>query len=282
VNELLSKLCQFIGYGSPHAKVIFIGIEEYTDDSNRDLYEKRLNIQSSLKPYTDLDELCIQLTDGLHNPQNSEPQFTWRPLCSVMLGIDDNTIDRMDDRSAIIEYQRTKLGKKDGDSLLAELLPVPKSKVNSFGEIHRSLLGIPRFDGAVVDDDALLNAYRELVLAQRRKLLAKMLAERFARSPPRLVVAYGRPWLGDRPWGQFKAVFRQTHQMLHEEGQMRYAEDDRPINFKGRITPRFEWAKMKKCLFVLTYHPACPDDRKFDAKVAKRIAELYREHIATP
>jgi hypothetical protein len=111
MNELLSKLCQFVGYGSPNAKVIFIGIEEYTDDGNFDLYEKRLWIQSRLKPYTDLDELCIQLRDGLHNPQESEPQPTWSPLCSVMLGIDDNTFDRMACRSAIIEYQRTKLGK---------------------------------------------------------------------------------------------------------------------------------------------------------------------------
>jgi len=58
---------------------------------------------------------------------------------------------------------------------------------------------------------------------------------------------------------------------------MRYTDDNQPININGRNYPRFAWAKMKECLFVLTYHPKCRDERKFDAKVAERIAELYRE-----
>jgi hypothetical protein len=173
--------------------VIFIGIEESTYDRNPQDYEQRLTIQSQLNPYTDLRELCdtLERHPSLYNPQKHppQPQPTWSPLCSVMLGISGSPINQIGDESAILDYQRRQLGRTDGDSLLAELFPMPKSGGNSFNEIHRSLLGVPRVDGA-----DLLDAYHELVLAERQERLAKMLAERFANFPPHLVIAYGRPW----------------------------------------------------------------------------------------
>jgi hypothetical protein len=177
-----------------------------------------------------------------------------------MLGI-DGKLDQMDDDRAIIEYQMTKLGRIPGDSLLAELLPVPKSCMDFFGDIHSRLLGIPP------DNDA----YRKIVLRRRRDLLANMLKKRFAEgesSPPRLVIAYGRPlpWRDGRPWGQFEGIFEQAL------GQMEYDESDL----------RFEWAKMNGCLFVMTYHPGARDKYKrwkFDASVAKQIVEIYNEQI---
>jgi hypothetical protein len=264
MNPLLAKLSQFVGYGSKDAKVIFIGIEEKTDDDkDAKSYEKRLAIQSKLEPFTDLQELCDQL-DGLYNPQKSgpQPQPTWRPLCSVMLGV-DGKLDQMDDDRAIFEYQRSRLGRIPGDSLLAELLPVPKSHMDFFGDIHSRLLDIPPD----------IDAYRKIVLRGRRNLLADMLKERFAAGetlPPRLVIGYGRPlpWRDGRPWGQFEGVFEQAL------GQMKYDESDL----------RFEWAKMKGCLFVMTYHPGARDKYerwKFDTSVAKRIVEIYKEQIGS-
>jgi len=254
MNPLLAKLSQFVGYGSKNAKVIFIGIEEKTNDDRDEIsYKKRLEIQAKLEPFTDLQELCDQL-DGLYNPQKSglQPQPTWAPLCSIMLGI-DGKFKQMGHSLAIIEYQRTKLGKIDGDNLLVELLPVPKSGASVFGDIHSRFLGI-----------ADLDKYQETVLPVRQKLLAEMLKERFAKdqnSRPRLIVAYGRHWR------DFEKIFEVL-------GRMQYTDD-----FDGRI----RWAKMNGCLFMLTYHPMARDKseyKKFDTLVAKRIVEIYGEQVA--
>jgi len=61
---------------------------------------------------------------------------------------------------------------------------------------------------------------------------------------------------------------------------MKYKDDDQPVYYNGHRPPRFKWVKMKECLFVLTFHPVCQDERRFDTKVAKRIVEIYREHFA--
>jgi hypothetical protein len=252
MNELLESLCQFVGYGSPTAKAIFIGREEYTYDDNPDVYRKRLEIQRRLQPYADLGELCSQLTGGLHNPMKCEPQRTWAPLCSVMLGISGSSI-ASDNQTAIIEYQKKKLGRSDSDSLLVELLPVPKSTAKSFRAIHASLLGFGD-----------LETYHRSVLPDRQTFLAKILAKHFTgQSPPRLILGYGKPW------GRFEAIFEQARQMLNWGSSLQYNSDEL----------WFRWAKMKDCLFFLTFHPACQDKRRFDFNVAKRIAEIYHKEF---
>jgi len=165
-----------------------------------------------------------------------------------MLGL-DGKFDQMGDNGEIIKYQSTKLGRISGDNLLAELLPVPKSGANVFYRIHRELLGF--------SDRADINEYRQTVLPRRQTMLAEMLKQRFAEgqnSQPRLIIGYGRPW------SNFEAIFEKV-------GQMEYDDSDN----------RFKWAKMKGCLFMLTFHPACQDERKFGTPVAKRIVEIYRE-----
>jgi hypothetical protein len=251
MNEILTHLCRFVGYGSKNAKVIFIGKEEKAQDANANLYRERLRIQSGLAPFEDLGHLCERLTKaGLYNPQDSSPQPTWSPLCSVMLGI-NGKMSQMGQLPAIIEYQRNELGRIDGDNLLAELFPVPKSGASVFGAIHRELLEMRDIE-----------EYHQTVFPVRRKLLGQMLVDRFAggeKSRPRLIVGYGRPW------SDFELIFREA------VGQIQYTYD-----FSGRI----KWAKMNGCLFVLTYHPMCRGEyecNKFDSSVAGRILEVYGE-----
>lgn len=175
-----------------------------------------------------------------------------------MLGISGSPIDQIGDDSAILDYQRRRLGRKDADSLLAELFPVPKSGLNSFSEIHSRLLGIEHAENADP-----LEAYRQSVLIERQNLLAEILRERFAKGPtsqPRLIVGYGRPW------SLFEAVF-------HKIGPLRYTHDP-----EGR----FKWAEWNGCLFVLTWHPTARErweSMKFGLPVAKRIVEIYRNQF---
>jgi hypothetical protein len=268
MNSLLAKLSQFVGYGPENAKTIFIGIEEKTYDNDEISYKRRLEIQAELEPFTDLSELCGRLAVAkLYNPQKTKPQSTWAPLCSVMLGI-DGKIDEMDKDWAVIKYQTEKLGRIPGDSLLAELLPVPKFSSASVGIIPSRVLGIP--------DD--IDDYHQRVLPDRQKLLAKVLSERFQNIPPRLIVAYGRPWRN------FETIFQDIRQMLKEDGQMSYNDDEHLVSIDGRLLPRFKWAIMKGCVFALTYHPAARDKfgpMRFDPSVAKRIVEIYKEQIGS-
>jgi hypothetical protein len=222
-----------------------------------------------LGQFHDLKQLCEKLEKPLYNPQNDKPQCTWRPLCSVMLGI-GGKLDKMDDVQAIIDYQINKLGRIPGDSLLAELLPVPKMSSACVGPIPSRVLGIP--------DD--IDKYRQIVLRDRKRLLAYMLAKRFALgqdSPPRLIVGYGKG-----SWSDFEAIFQEVRQMLKEDGLMKYNDGPDPGMVHDRPLPPFRWAKMKGCLFMLTYHPTARhefESMRFGTPVAKEIVNIYNEHF---
>jgi hypothetical protein len=269
-ETLLDKLSRFVGYGSEYAKVIFIGTEEKTNERPEDSYRKRLDIQSKLPRFKDLKELCAELEDArLYNPMNCKPQTTWSPLCDVMLGIDGRE-NQMGDCDARIEYQNDKLGRIDGDNLLVELLPVPKYCVGGFDDIARRILDIP----------PNIDIYRERVLPERRKLLADFLMKRFVggqNSPPCLILGYGKG-----TWLDFNTIFQKVSEMLKEDGPLQYNEDIHPEIIAGRRWPRFKWAKMKGCLFALTYHPGARNEwapLKFGTPVAREIVKIYQREF---
>jgi hypothetical protein len=79
--------------------------------------------RTAYEPYEDL----LEGQTALGSPQrffgdNPKAQRTWRPMCHLMLrrsGI------REIDNAARCRYQADRLGRRDGDTLLAELLPYP-------------------------------------------------------------------------------------------------------------------------------------------------------------
>ncbi len=143
---------QFVGYGLPQAPFVFVGMEEGLDkyaDLERDMLTR-----SRYAPYMDLLAAQDRLGSGnAHVGEHAKSQRTWRPMCDLMLRF-ENALPTDELRR---KYQGTQLGRIPGQTLLTELLPYPRNKVdaswpytrwNRFGDFeeYRSALLRPRID----------------------------------------------------------------------------------------------------------------------------------------
>jgi hypothetical protein len=146
-----------------------------------------LAVRSEYDAYMDLCDAQANLA-GTKKYFGADPrnQWTWRPICDVMLrlteGVPEPTL------SERVRYQADKLGRKDGLTLLAELMPYPRKKADKSDWPYKKY---ERFDD--------YEAYRECMLKKRLPLLKSLFAIPCQR---KLVVAYGK---GD--WDEFKTLF---------------------------------------------------------------------------
>jgi hypothetical protein len=146
-----------------------------------------LAVRSEYDQYMDLCDAQANLA-GTKQYFGADPknQWTWRPICDLMLrlteGVPEPTLPER------VRYQADKLGRKDGLTLLAELMPYPRKKADKSDWPYKKY---KRFDD--------YKTYRECMLKKRLLLLKSLFAMPCQR---KLVVAYGK---GD--WDEFKTLF---------------------------------------------------------------------------
>lgn len=117
------RIENFIGFGRPGAPVVFLGMEEGLR-RDADLLAD-IQARSTYKPYMDLGEAQTQLDGpGAYFGPTPITQNTWRPMCHLMLRRAGNRHPTLEQRR---RYQADLLGRRNGDSLLTELLPYPHS-----------------------------------------------------------------------------------------------------------------------------------------------------------
>lgn len=163
----------FLGYGNPHGPVWFLGQEEgLPDDADA---QRQLTVRARFGHVMDCraahERLGIHHLHGLRG-QPVKVQRTWRQMCNLMLCITGREFDS----PAVAEYQRSELGSSEGQTFLAELMPLPKSRQSAWP--YGSLLG-SGFRGQM--------DYQKKVWPIRAKLLGDALAE----YRPKLVICYG-------------------------------------------------------------------------------------------
>jgi hypothetical protein len=178
------RIENFVGFGNPTAPYVFLGMEEGL--LSEATLEEDLAVRSKYDQYMDLYDAQSKLADtekyfGEH-PVN---QPTWRPVCDLMLrltkGIVQPTLPQR------LRYQADKLGRRNGETLLAELMPYPRERSD------KNLWPYKKYE-RFADYDA----YRAAVLGKRMRLLRAL----FARPRERkLVVAYGKS-----DWPDFKKL----------------------------------------------------------------------------
>jgi hypothetical protein len=177
------RIEDFIGYGRLAAPVVFLGVEEGLADEAA-LHDDLLR-RSQFESVMDVKEAHEGIADGQSLfSDNPRRQPTWRVMADVMLHFENRQFSSTDERKAErTAYRAKRLGRKDGNSLLAELLPYPHRNTGSwlYGE---------KFSGR--------EAYVDAILPQRIKLLDDVLSER----PRKAVICYGRS-----EWPNFKRLF---------------------------------------------------------------------------
>jgi len=122
-SELVERfIATFAGYGNVAAPYWFIGMEEGGDSSDEAL-EDRLRVwrERGCLAIEDLHDYHIET--GLANYVGSFPklQTTWKQLIRILLTAEDRDADT----DSIRTYQGNELGRRDGETALLELYPLP-------------------------------------------------------------------------------------------------------------------------------------------------------------
>lgn len=175
-NEELNHLLDFVGYGSPKAPVWFLGMEE--GGGGEDNIRRRL----AFRTVEDLAEAHEKASAEKHHRALEAIQPTWRGMCDIMLGLEGKEVSRENRRS----YQAKWLGRYNGSTLLVELMPILKPRIDQWG--YEQL--IPQFASAI--------EYYDKVLERRTKYLRQLLRE----NSPQVVICYGKAF-----WKCYQRLF---------------------------------------------------------------------------
>ena len=174
--EELNRLLNFVGYGRAEADVWFLGMEEAGGG------EDNLRARLQFEPIEDLARAHRILGITKHHTGRRVIQRTWRGMCYIMLKLEGQPTGT----EHIRQYQAERLGRFQGNTLLCELMPIPKPKMKVWG--YKGL--IPQFHSAA--------EYYEVVKPQRISLLRQMLQKH----RPKVVVGYGKTH-----WNAYQALF---------------------------------------------------------------------------
>jgi hypothetical protein len=167
----LEYLLRFIGYGTLDADVWFLGMEEAGGG------EENIRTRLNFRPVEDNAEAHKMLGVTHLHWGKRKIQRAWRGMCYIMLRLEDQEPTRENTRT----YQAEKLGRFGGNTLLTELMPIPKPKVKRWD--YEEL--IPQF--------ASREEYYRVVKPRRIRNLRALLTEH----RPKVVVCYGKAFWGD-------------------------------------------------------------------------------------
>lgn len=182
-----NKLFKFVGYGRLDAPVWFVGLEEGVDPSKAvERIEPRLTFRKV--------EDCLKASeklDVMHYHHVDRPKIAryWGTCARVMLRLERRRVTKAHVRA----YQRDELGRKSGQTLLTQLLPMPSPATSAWP--YDELLGMTRAE------------YTARVLPQRVEMF-RTLAKRHR---PKLVVCYGK-----NRWSAFACAFPAKDFTLHD------------------------------------------------------------------
>jgi hypothetical protein len=175
-DEELEYLLDFVGLGKLNADVWFLGMEEAGGG------EKNIRARLKFKQVEDCKEAHKILGITKHHSGKKNIQPTWRGMCYIMLRLEGKETDR----ESIRNYQADQLGRIHGNSLLLELMPIPKPSIDSWGYENF----IPQFASSA--------EYYKVVKPRRIKHLQRLIRE----NTPKTIICYGKMY-----WQEYKEIF---------------------------------------------------------------------------
>src|ERR1700730_6818508 len=179
-EEEWQRLYRFRGYGNPAGRFWFIGIEERGDGK---IEERRVRLK-----YREVEDLLRSQSPEVwgHHPDlwtDFDPDKlipTWSAMIRFVLRLTGDS--EWKDPERVRKYQKESLGKLDGETFLADILPLPKRSDGDW----------PKF--WPYDD---WDAYAHEVLPRRLKMFADLIAS----NTPDYVFCYGKGY-----WRHFKGL----------------------------------------------------------------------------
>jgi hypothetical protein len=168
-----------IGYGALEADWWFLGMEESCEDAEAELPTR--TVGGALEDLFEAHRRHFPRHQSLFKPP-IKSQATWRPLIRIFLAANrrDHSLDD------IKAYQATRWGRFGGETLLAELMPLPSPGKDAWP-----------YSESRLPDLASRERYEAIWRPKRIALLRNL----FTQNTPRVLIAYGR---GD--WSHYKKV----------------------------------------------------------------------------
>jgi hypothetical protein len=168
-NETFEHLAEFKGYGNPAGKYWFIGSEEGLEDAS--------DLNSEIERRGTLDEI-----EDLARARKKGGSGAWYNMALIALKIDGSEMWKQP-----TPYKEKFLGRTNGDTFIADLLPLPKTR---------------RIDWPYVRPYADRASYERALLPRRIALLHDV----WSRNAPEFVFCYGRGRDG-KDWSAFEEMF---------------------------------------------------------------------------
>ena len=183
----LARLTSFIGYGRLDAPIWFLGMEEGTGGNET-------AIEGNLRVRLRWTERVMDMADAHDQHNLNGPYFdpdrrlkvpaVWLFMARIARALGQGqATDWYSDREAARTYVRERLGRRDGETLLAELLPLPRPHA-FWSEVYQDVFPTAR-------------EYGQAVLPGRIDLLAG-LVRTYA---PRTLICYGK-----RNYGHYRHI----------------------------------------------------------------------------
>lgn len=172
-NSCPRSLLDFRGYGNPNSSCWFIGMEESLDEAKMPLH---LNIEVRVRHFTPVMDLheSVRLLGSPITRLAMPNTSTWPWMAKLVRGLVDGKQD-WPDRKLAREFIVSRLGRLDGTSFLAEMLPLPKRQDGAWPTLYARWW-------------ATRQDYEKDVLHSRIRLLQELVSE----YRPRWVIAYGK------------------------------------------------------------------------------------------
>ncbi|MFA5736971.1 MAG: hypothetical protein WCX70_02895 [Candidatus Paceibacterota bacterium] len=119
------RIKNFWGYGNLNSPYWFIGMEEGYNETNEILLD-RFTATAHKQTYDIYDDLKIDPGHVYWFEDGAPIQPTWRRLIEMMLYAETHTFP---DKEAVRAFQINKLGRKNSNNALLELMPLPSKSV---------------------------------------------------------------------------------------------------------------------------------------------------------
>jgi len=192
-DKELTHLLEFVGYGSLNASFWFLGMEEGGGgESNLRTRLQFDTIEDCAKAHR-----LLGVTKYHSGRRNIQP--TWRAMCYIILAMSGQEPTQ----KAIRNYQAESLGHSDGETLLVELMPIPKKAINDWG--YEKIM--PQFTSS--------KNYYDVVRPMRITLLQKIISSQ----EPRLILCYGKKY-----WKDYKQLFSTTQFATNDKFEVGHSE----------------------------------------------------------
>jgi hypothetical protein len=219
----LEHLLNFIGYGKLNADVWFLGMEEGGGGES--------NVRARLKFHSVEDCANAHRILGItkFHTGRKRIQSTWRGMSYIMLRLEGKSVDR----ESIRNYQADYLGRFQGNSLLCELMPLPKPRINVWG--YETL--IPQFKSS--------DEYYGVVKPRRVNFLRGLIQE----YQPKIVIGYGQG-PAKSFWQAYMELF--PHLKFSEHGQFLVARNtDTMVVFTDHFTSKTMNGKFDEVVSII-------------------------------